>query len=154
VSVCLDAFALLAWLQDEPEADKVEKFIERASREEDFVCYISTINLGEVFYRLLREKGMQEAESFWEDVIRKSIPLRLIEPTRARVREAARIKGEHPIAYADAFAIQAARENGVALVTGDPEMKTLENAGYVSFIWLNKTAQRSKQRFDGKGRRG
>jgi len=36
VSVCLDAFALLAWLQDEVGADEVESYIERAANEEDF----------------------------------------------------------------------------------------------------------------------
>jgi len=139
VSVCLDAFALLAWLQDEVGADEVESYIERAAHEEDFFCYLSTINLGEVFYRLLRVRGVDEAEAFWEDVRRGSLPVNLVEPTRNRIREAARIKGQYPIAYADAFATQVAREKGVPLVTRDPELGVLEDKGLLSIIWLGKS---------------
>ena len=51
MSVCLDAIALLAWLQDELGAGDVENYLSRAEKEEEFSCYLSTINLGEVFYR-------------------------------------------------------------------------------------------------------
>jgi len=138
VSVCLDAFALLAWLQDELGADEVESYIERAAHEEDFFCYLSTINLGEVFYRLLRVRAVDEAEAFWEDLRRGSLPVNLVEPTRKRIREAARIKGQYPVAYADAFATQVAREKGVPLVTRDPELRVLEDKGLLSIIWLGK----------------
>ena len=136
MSVCLDAFALLAWLQDESGADEVEGYLVRATEEEDFRCYLSTINLGEIFYRLIRIKGMEDAETFWQDVIRGGMPVQLIEATRNRIREAARIKGKHPIAYADAFAAQAAHETGVPLVTGDPELKELEREGVISLRWI------------------
>lgn len=136
MSVCLDAFALLAWLQDESGASEVEGYLSRAAEDEEFSCYLSTINLGEVFYRLVRVCGLEEAEAFWEDVRRGSLPISLVEPTRNRVREAARIKAQYPIAYADAFAAQTARGKGAPLVTGDPEMKLLENEGMVALVWL------------------
>ena len=103
MSVCLDAFALLAWLQDESGADEVEGYLVRATEEEDFRCYLSTINLGEIFYRLIRIKGIEDAETFWQDVRSGSMPVQLVEATRNRIREAARIKGKYPIAYADAL---------------------------------------------------
>lgn len=136
MSVCLDAFAFLAWLQDEPGADEVEQFMERGVNEEAFVCYLSTINLGEIFYRLYRLQGPDEAEAFWDDVRRQSLPITLVESTRARIREAARLKARYPIAYADAFAAQAAREKSVPLVTGDPELRLLESEGLISILWL------------------
>ena len=136
MSVCLDAIALLAWLQDELGAGDVENYLSRAEKEEEFSCYLSTINLGEVFYRLVRVRGLEEAEVFWEDVRRGSLPVNLVEPTRRRVREAARLKGQYPIAFADAFAAQAAREKKVPLVTGDRELKVLESEGVVSLFWL------------------
>jgi predicted nucleic acid-binding protein len=92
--------------------------------------------LGEVFYRLLRVRGHSDAEAFWDDVRQGSLPVTLVEPTRNRVREAARIKGRYPVAYGDAFAAQAAREKAVPLITGDPESKVLEGAGVISLIWL------------------
>jgi predicted nucleic acid-binding protein len=136
MSVCLDAFALLAWLQDESGAGEVEGYLRRATEDAGFGCYLSTIDLGEVFYRLLRVRGRGEAETFWEDVRQGSLPVTLVETTRNRVREAARIKGRYPVAYADAFAAQTARENGVPLITGDPELKVLESEGVISLIWL------------------
>lgn len=40
MSVCLDAFALLSWLQDEPGAAHVQELLERAAQEqeEEFRC--------------------------------------------------------------------------------------------------------------------
>lgn len=136
MSVCLDAFALLAWLQDESGAGEVEGYFSRAAEDGEFTCYLSTINLGEVFHRLVRVRGLGEAEVFWEDVRRGSLPVDIVEPTRSRVREAARIKGQYPVAFADAFAAQTAREKGVPLVSGDPELKVLESEGVVSLLWL------------------
>ena len=136
MSVCLDAFAILAWLQNESGADEVEEYLVRAAEEGDFSCYLSTINLGEIFYRLIRVKGIEDAENFWEDVRTGAIPVQLVEATRNRIREAARIKGKYPVAYADAFAAQTARETGVPLVTGDPELKKLAREGVISLRWI------------------
>ncbi|MBW1800729.1 MAG: type II toxin-antitoxin system VapC family toxin [Deltaproteobacteria bacterium] len=136
MSICLDAFAILAWLQNESGADEVEEFLVRATQDGDFLCYLSTINLGEIFYRLIRVKGIEDAEAFWQDVRTGAIPVRLVEATRNRIREASRIKGTYPVAYADAFAAQTAREAGVPLVTGDPELKKLESEGLISLLWI------------------
>jgi predicted nucleic acid-binding protein len=136
MSICLDAFALLVWLQDESGAGEVERYLRRAADDAGFRCYLSTINLGEVFYRLFRARGREEAEGFWEDVRQGSLPITLVESTRNRVREAARLKGRYPVAYADAFAAQTAREKGVPLITGDPELRVLEKEGVISLVWL------------------
>ncbi|MBW1980131.1 MAG: type II toxin-antitoxin system VapC family toxin [Deltaproteobacteria bacterium] len=136
MSVCLDAFAMLSWLQDAAGAHEVEEYLTRAAEDEQFNCYLSTINLGEVFYRLVRVRNLEEAEAFWEEVRRGNLPVKLVEPTRNRVREAARIKGQYPVAFADAFAAQTAREKAVPLVTGDPELKILADKGMISLLWL------------------
>ncbi|WP_376792204.1 type II toxin-antitoxin system VapC family toxin [Thermoflexus sp.] len=135
MSVCLDAFALLSWLQDEPGADQVEKFLERATAEEEFHCWVSWINLGEVYYRLFRARGIDEADAFWWDV-RRSIPVTPVGVTAKRVLEAARLKARYAIALADAFAVQLAREMDLPLVTGDPEIRALEKQGILQVIWL------------------
>lgn len=135
MSVCLDAFALLSWLQDEPGADQVEEFLERAITQKEFRCWISWINLGEVYYRLSRARGMDEADAFWRDV-RRSIPITPVGVTARRVLEAARLKARYAIALADAFAVQLAREMDLPLVTGDPEIRVLEERGILQVIWL------------------
>ncbi|MDW8064594.1 MAG: type II toxin-antitoxin system VapC family toxin [Anaerolineae bacterium] len=135
MSVCLDAFALLSWLQDEPGAAHVQELLERAAHEEEFRCWISWINLGEVYYRLCRARGMEEADTFWRDV-RRSIPLTPAGITPGRVLEAARLKARYPIALADAFAVQLASELGLPLVTGDPEIEILAEQGILQIIRL------------------
>jgi hypothetical protein len=67
VSVCLDAFALLAWLQDEPGADITEGFLSQAASSQDFHCFASAIIVGEGYYRLYRIRGAEEVEMFWEE---------------------------------------------------------------------------------------
>lgn len=137
MSVCLDSFALLAWLQDEHGAGQTEEFLNRAAREEGFRCFVSAINLGEVYYRLYRIRGNDEADAFWEDVRQHILPLFVVEPTQRRVLQAARLKAQYPIAFADAFAAQLAQEMRSPLVTGDPEIRALEAAGLVQVIWLS-----------------
>ena len=43
-------------------------------------------------------------------------------PSEQRVLEAAAIKADHPMAYADAFAVATAVAHDATLVTGDPEL--------------------------------
>ncbi len=69
MSVCLDAFALLAWLKDEPGADLVEGFLNQADSETDFDCFVSLINLGEVYYRLGRYSDIDVG---WNVILRRS----------------------------------------------------------------------------------
>ena len=61
---CLDAFAWLAWLQDEPGAAAVQHCLDEAERGRA-ECVTSIINLGEAYYRLVRVERREEAESLW-----------------------------------------------------------------------------------------
>jgi len=78
VSVCLDAFALLAWLQDEAGADITEGFLRQAASSQDFHCFVSAINGGEVYNCPYRMRGAEEAETFWEEAWQGLIPLTII----------------------------------------------------------------------------
>lgn len=80
---------------------------------------MSWLNLGEVFSVVSRDQGSVEAEH----VIRDLRPyLRPDLPTERRILEAARIKAEYPMAYADAFAAATAIAHAATLWTGDPEL--------------------------------
>lgn len=136
MSICLDAYAILAWLQNETGADEVENCFQRAISSPEFFCFLSTINLGEVYFRLVRARGTEEADSFWKDANRGSLPVTLVEPTKNRIKEAARIKALYPVACADAFAAQLAREKNIPVITGDPEMKLLEDKKIIAVTWI------------------
>ena len=132
---CLDAFAWLAWLQDEPGAAAVQHWLDEAeaSRAE---CVTSVINLGEAYYRLVRVERRDEAESLWRMALRGTLPVSVKDATRRRVRRAAELKSKHAIAYADAFAVATAVEFNATLLTGDPEIKPLEGEHDLTVQWL------------------
>lgn len=113
MTVCLDAWAVLAWLYDEPAAERVRISLghERA--------LMSWINAGEVFYVLRRSAGEARAREALRDLGRVVV---LELPSEARVLEAASIKADHPMSYADAFAVASAIGSGATLLTGDPEI--------------------------------
>jgi hypothetical protein len=54
MSIYLDAFAPLAWFQDEPGADSTKGFLGQAASRQGFQRFVSAINVGEVDDRLYR----------------------------------------------------------------------------------------------------
>ena len=60
----LDAFALLAWLQDKPRADITEGFLSQAASGQGFQCFVSAINVDEVYYRLIAYEGPKKPRHF------------------------------------------------------------------------------------------
>ena len=132
---CLDAFAWLAWLQDEPGAGAVQRWLDEAEADRA-QCVTSIINLGEAYYRLVRVDRRDEAESLWRLALRGTLPVSVKDATRRRVRRAAELKSKHAIAYADAFAVATAVEFDAILLTGDPEIEPLEGEQNLSVEWL------------------
>lgn len=132
---CLDAFAWLAWLQDEPGAAAVQRCLDDAERGRA-ECVTSIINLGEAFYRLVRVDRRDQGEALWRMALTRTLPVAVKEATQRRVRCAAELKGKHAIAYADAFAVVTALEFHARLVTGDPELKPLEGEDGLDMLWL------------------
>ena len=142
---CLDAFAWLAWLQDEPGAATVQRYLDDAERGHAD-CVTSIINLGEAFYRLVRVDRREQAESLWRMALRRRLPVSVKEATQRRVRRAADLKSNHAIAYADAFAVATALELQATLLTGDPEIKPLVGRYELKVEWLPHRARSRAQR--------
>lgn len=69
----LDAFAVLLWLRGEVGADEVRQWLEGASAGA-LRLFISVINLGEVYYRLVRLGKKADADAFWRDLMRRGCP--------------------------------------------------------------------------------
>ena len=114
MTVVLDSWAVLRYLEDrDPAAGLVAELLERERP------VISWINLGEVFYVVRRFAGDEAATSTLRE-LRGVLTADL--PDERRVIDAARIKGDFPLAYADAFAAATARHHDAELWTGDPEL--------------------------------
>jgi predicted nucleic acid-binding protein len=125
----LDAYALLAYLKKESGHARVRDLL----ASEDTSLLINSINVGEVFYIFAREHGIRAADYFLS-VILPSLPVAVVENSFDDVIQAARIKTEHRLSFADCFAAATAIREGAHLLTGDPEFKKMGKA--LSIDWL------------------
>ncbi len=133
----LDSWALLAWLNDEePAASAVERLLERAEKKQTSLA-MSMINLGEIYYVIARSKSFAEAELTRERLL--SSPVAFHPVDNDLVFEAARIKAQHALSYADAFAAALAFRLDAFLVTGDPEFGSLQKKDKLSIHWLGRS---------------
>lgn len=147
-SIVFDSWAIIAWLQGETQGDivrnligwiegdrKVKKkaisFIGEEVREVDL--YLNIINLGEIFYILGRRKGEREAKNTINELM--ATPIEVISVTDSLVFLAASLKIKYTIAYADAFAVATAKAKNASLITGDTELKDLDE---VPILWIGK----------------
>lgn len=114
MTVVLDSWAVLRLLENsEPAASLVDELLESTRP------LMSWINLGEVYYVLRRSQGEAAATDTTRD-LREVIDVRL--PDERQVLDAARVKADHPMAYADALAAALAITESATLWTGDPEL--------------------------------
>ena len=114
---------------------KVREILEQASRGAAKVS-ISLINVGEVFYLIAKRHGAALAERFLADLM--MMPIQALLPDRKLILGAARLKSRHPISYADAFAVETARDQNAILVTGDPELWQLSKREPIDLLWVGK----------------
>jgi len=127
----LDSYALLAYLSDEPGAERIRELLALALQGRCRLC-LCLINLGEVLYITERHRGLDKAHSLL--ALLDSLPLELLETTRDLVLDAAHIKAAHPLSYADAFVVAAALRQQAVILTGDPEFTAVEQI--VKIEWL------------------
>ena len=114
MTVVLDSWAVLRYLEDSnPAAAAVSDLLGQQKP------LMSWINLGEVHYVLRRLHSEDAATETVRD-LRDVIDARL--PDERLVIDAARIKADRPMAYADAFAAALAVAGDAILWTGDPEL--------------------------------
>ncbi len=126
----LDAFALIAYLRDEPGAVLVQQLLEEADTG-DTDIYLSLVNYGEVLYISERMGGPAAVREVI--CLVDALPIEVIPPDRATTFAAAHLKAQHRISFADAFAAALAMELSVPLVTGDPEFRQV---GEIQVEWL------------------
>jgi len=130
----LDSFALLAYLNDEPGRARVKEALKSA--EQGFCrVLLCMINFGEALYTTERRRGVATAQSV--QALIESMPIAILDVTRNLVLDAAHIKANHAISYADAFAVASAIREEAVILTGDPEFEAVESL--VTIEWLEKT---------------
>ena len=99
MTVCLDSWAVLAWLDgEEPAHERIEQLLGDRP-------LMSWVNAVEVYYRVERDHGRSEADEVLAG-LRKAFELDL--PGTSLMVETARLKASTPIALGDCFAIATA----------------------------------------------
>ncbi|MDA1002333.1 MAG: type II toxin-antitoxin system VapC family toxin [Chloroflexi bacterium] len=128
----LDSYALLALVQDEAGASAVQALLRRAF-EQQVQLAMSVINYGEVFYRSIRDRGLDQAALLMSDL--ESHPITFFDIDLELIRVSAELKAVHPIAFADCIAAALAQRLGATVATGDADFRRLEHL--VRVEWLS-----------------
>jgi predicted nucleic acid-binding protein len=130
----LDSYALIGYLENEHFADRIEQLLKQAKKGE-VSLYLHALHLGEVYYITLREQGTHLADLAYSRI--KAFPLTFIDQIDEELLlTAASLKANFPISYADSFAAALAKIKNCALLSGDPELKSLENEKVIRIEWL------------------
>jgi predicted nucleic acid-binding protein len=136
----LDACALLAHLKKENEGVLVKNLFNKAIAEgpEAISINMSVVNLSEVYYGMIKEKGgVAEADKVMSVV--SGFPFHTISTITDEVyREASRLKAGYSISLADAFACATAMSLGATLVTKDHEIEAVEQNEPLSVFWIDR----------------
>jgi predicted nucleic acid-binding protein len=126
-----DASALFAFLRDRPGASKVEDLLTEANRGRAKVL-MSAVNYGEVYGKILRDSGPEQALRAVHAV--SPLPIEVLDATRPRAFQAADVKARYKLYYVDSFAAALAIEHKATLVTSDSDFRRLGHKFPV--IWL------------------
>ena len=129
----LDSWALLAFFEDEPAAEEVEKILLDAEAGKTRLL-LSVINWGEVYYSIMRRISQEAAEAKAMEIAGMPIELVPVETDLVLARRAAQYKAAHKLSYADAFGAALAKERHAVLVTGDPEFRALEDQFKIQWL--------------------
>jgi predicted nucleic acid-binding protein len=139
----LDANAVIRYfgVGDGQGGEKVRGLFEQAERNQAHLS-MSVINLGEVLYVLLKHIGEQRAFQYIQAL---QHAVTLIDADANKTIEAATLKHQYKLGYADSFAAALALSSKATLVSADPSFEKIGT----SLKWMKlpkfdpKTAKRA-----------
>jgi ribonuclease VapC len=130
-AIVLDSWAVIAYLEGEPAAEKIADVI--ADAHDDHVpLFMSVVNASEVWYIIARETSVSDAESSIDELRRLGVAF--VDADWTLAHEAGGFKSKHKMSFADCFAAALAKQKKAVLLTGDPEFKQVEKD--VLITWL------------------
>ena len=126
-----DASALFAFLQKKPGALRVNQMLKDAMRRQAQIL-MSAVNYGEVYGRILRDHGPDNALTTMHAV--GPLPIEIADATPQRAFQAAEVKAKYKLYYLDSFAAALAIEHKATLVSSDSDFRKLGHTFPV--VWL------------------
>ena len=130
-AIVLDSWSIMAYLEDEPAAEKVEEIIAEA-HEEGIPLLLTVVNAAEVWYISARESSEEAADQTLKEL--RQLGIEFVDADWELSLAAARFKVKGKISLADCYAAALAKTKKADLVTGDPEFKQIESS--VKVLWL------------------
>jgi len=120
--VVFDSFAFIAMFRNEPGNEFVKDLLVKMTNDE-VEGYITTINIGEIYYMICRKSNAKAADLAMEAL--DQFPLHIAVADLKLTMEAAAIKAKYSLSYADAFAAALTINKKATLITGDSEFDRL-----------------------------
>lgn len=130
-TIVLDSWAIMAFLEDEPAAERVADLIADAA-EQGTPILMSVINVGEVWYSTARKRSPRDADRALRWL--NEMGIEIVDADMKLTQIAATYKAKGGISYADTFAAALAKQQKATLITGDQEFKQLDTE--ISILWL------------------
>ena len=130
-AIVFDSWAIIAYLEGEPAAEKVADHIADA-HEEEIPLFLSVVNAGEVWYIIARETSVADAERSITEM--RHLGIEFVDADWPLAHEAGGFKSKHKMSFADCFAAALAKQKNALLLTGDPEFKQVEQE--ITVNWL------------------
>ena len=127
-----DSHALLAFFQGEPGSDIVEGILRQPYSEAVNDRLICLINLGEIVYLTERRFGDEKKIEALSRIYQ--LGFKILSVHDSLVFQAAELKAQYALSYADCFALACSINHAAVLVTGDPEFKTV--AHLIAIEWI------------------
>ena len=127
----LDASALAAYLWKQSGYEKVQDILSKTAESERRL-FMTTVNWGEVYYLLVRDHGLEEADKILQFI--ETLPIDFIPVDMALTKQAAIYKATKKLPYADCFAAALAKLRKGELVTTDEDFKVVE--GEIKIVWV------------------
>jgi ribonuclease VapC len=130
-AIVLDSWAVIAYLEDEPAAEKVANIIADA-HEERIPLLMTVVNAGEVWYIVAREASTADADLSIKQL--HDLGVEFVDADWNLAKDAGYFKVKNKMSFADCFAAALARQRKGHLATGDTEFKQTE--GEIAILWL------------------
>lgn len=132
-TIVLDSWAVIAYLEDEPAAEKIADIISDA-HEEKVPLLMTVVNAGEVWYIVAREASAADADASIKQL--RDLGVEFVDVDWELAKIAGSFKSRHKMSFADCFAAALAKQKRAHLATGDPEFKEVEDE--IVIEWLRQ----------------
>jgi len=133
-AIVLDSWAVIAYLEDEPAAERVADIISDA-HEQGIPLFMTVVNAGEVWYIVAREASASDAEASIKQL--RDLGIEFVGADWDLAKDAGQFKSKNKMSFADCFAAALAKQRKAHLATGDREFKQIEQE--ITINWLTGT---------------